>query len=398
MSANNNSWFHCGRCGSLFQSAPGESDDRFCPTCGCNPCTGNEAPTPGPFREAIPRPESSHSRQKLPVRRRKHRFLMLYLVVGWTAILVAIIFGTRHFWSRGAAPSPVQTAAVAKDAISAVDLALLTDSSPARGATLTGFITAGTPENRNQFVSSPITTAARMARFYSMNPMPDINPATLAMKGSSIVKIPGKTAIESQLASTDGRIFDVVYFHENDEWKIDWDHFVRYSETPWALFLSDTGDAEGEFRLLARERLADERKDKDTLSLVFYAPRFGYANETGLQSPEFVIPRDSRNGRLLESAFALQQSGARVFEVKLPDLNPEGIIRVRVKIRRTAVDKTRRVELVDVIACHWYSDDHPGVDPAAKPTENPDKHRSEKPVENPAKKSSEIPLGKPAEK
>ena len=369
MSSNPTSWFHCGRCGSLFQSEPGESDDRLCPNCGCNPCTGTEAVAPEPvesFRKSVPREEPAPSRRKLPVRRHKRNYLMLKLAAAWIVVLIAIVFGARHFWGTGATDStPVQTAAEAKDAVSAEDLALLAGSGPARSATLTGFITSDTPESRNQFVSSPITTAARMARFYSMNPMPAIDPAPLAMKGSSVVKIPGKTAIESQLSSTDGRVFDVVYFYENDEWKIDWDHFVRLSATPWALFLSDNGDAEGEFRLLARERLAEERKDKDTLSLVFYAPRFGHPTETGLQSPEFVIPRDTRDARLLEAAFALQKSGGRVFDVKLPDLNPEGLIRVRVKIRRTEVDKKRRFELAEVIACHWFSDDHPGVDPAA---------------------------------
>ncbi|MES2474134.1 MAG: hypothetical protein V4640_00040 [Verrucomicrobiota bacterium] len=366
MSANNNSWFHCGRCGSLFQSHFGESDDRLCPSCGCNPSIGTEAPAPQPLAAASSIPVSlpePHSRKKASVRPRKGSHFMVYIMLGWIALLVAIVFAARHFWGDNTPETPILTAAAAKALVPPKDLALLTNSAPERSAALTGFLTAGNPENRNQFVSSPITTAARMARFYGMNPMPDIDPATLAMRASSVVMIPGKTAIESQLDSADGRLFDVAFLRENDEWKIDWDHFVRYSETPWPLFLSGSGDAEAEFRLLVRERLAEERKDADTLSLVFYAPRFGYANETGLQSPEFIIPRESRDGRLLEAAFALQKSGDRVFGSKLPDLNPEGLVRVRVKIRRSEVDKTRRFELTEIIACHWYSDDHPGVEP-----------------------------------
>ncbi len=392
MSTNNTSWFHCGRCGSLFQSAPGENEHRHCPTCGSDPRTSTEAPAPepvatvGPFREAPLQDPSTHTRKKQPVRRRKSNYLMLKLVVVWIGILAAIVFGARHFWGSENAPSTVVTAADAKNFISVEDQALLTDSDPARNATLFGFISASTPESRNQFVSSPITTAARMASFYSTNPMLGIDPATLAMHGSSLVKIPGKIAIESQLSSTDGRLFDVAYFLENNEWKIDWDHFVRYSATPWTQFNSGSGDAEGEFRLLARERLADERKDKDTLSLVFYAPRFGYANETGLQSSEFIIPRDSRNGRMLESAFALRKAGKRVFDAKLPYIDPEGFIRVRVKIRRTEVNKAPHFELVDVIACHWFSDDHPGVDPDATSTEKLNEEPSTKPVAQPAAK------------
>lgn len=369
MSTDNTSWFHCGRCGSLFQSAPGESDDRLCPACGCNPCTGTEAvaaPVEAvtPYREAPMRDGASARRKKVPARG-KRSYLVAYLAVGWLALLAVIVFSARHFWGAGKDDSAARAAVVAKDSIPAEDLALVEGSALARNTLFSKFMAADSPEARNQFVSSPIDTAARMARFYSMNPMPVIDPGKLKLIGSSVIHIPGKTAIESQVETSGGQAFDVVQQLENDEWRIDWDHFVRYSETPWTLFLAGNGDAEGEFRLLARERLADERKDKDRLSLVFYAPRFGHDNETGLQSPEFIIPRDSRNARLLEAAFALQRADRRVFDIRLPNPNPEGLIRVRVRIHRSEVDKVRRFELTEVIACHWFNDDHPGVDPDA---------------------------------
>ncbi len=392
-SANNISWFHCGRCGSLFQSPIGESDDRLCPDCGCNPRIGLEPqapeirPTAQPVTPSIEEDTpASAERKKLPVRRRKRSYLMLYLIVGWLIALSAIIFGARHFWQTSPDDKPADP--VAGNAPSSADVTLLNEAGPAMNAALSGFLAAGVPESRNQFVNSPVTTAARMERFYAMNPMDNIDPSTISLRGSAIVHIPGKSVIESQFNSTDGRLFDVAFIKADNDWKIDWDHFVRYSEAPWTLFLSGNGDAEGEFRVLARERLADERKDEDSISLVLYAPRFGHADDTGLQSPEFVIPRNSRDGRLLEAAFKLQKSGQRVFGVRLPSINPEGLIRIRAKIRRSGEQQARRFEIEKILACHWYSDDQVGIEPdASSPTANPITMPSEKPVEEAVGKS-----------
>jgi hypothetical protein len=134
------------------------------------------------------------------------------------------------------------------------------------------------------------------------------------------------------------------------------------------LFLAGGGAAEGEFRLLARERLADERKASKALSLVFYAPRFGHAKEVSAPSPEFLVDRGSRDGQLLETAFRLARSGKRVFGVRLPELNPDGMVRIRAKIRRVERDGRRSYELAGVVACHWYSVDEPGVEISPQPT------------------------------
>lgn len=295
---------------------------------------------------------------------------MVKLAFCWMAVLAAIVLAARHFWEdRSEERANIRSTRPAEHVVSAEDTALQNEASPLCNQALAGFLTASTPEERNQFVSSPIETASRMARFYSQNPMASIDPATLGTRNAAVIDLPGGKAIELQLGSSDGRLLDVVFVRENEEWKIDWDHYARYSDSPWALFLAGSGDAEGEFRLLARERLADERKDRDTLSLALYAPRFGFAKDTGFQSPEFIVKRDTPNGRLLESAFKLEREGARAFGVNLPSLNPEGFIRIRVKIRRSEVDQKRHFEIGKVIACHWYSTDEPGMETSDPPRE-----------------------------
>ncbi len=296
---------------------------------------------------------------------------MVKLVAGWLLILAAIVFGANKMWKDKSENRPaVKTKAADKEVMSAADINFLNEASPLCGQTLSGFLAAGTPEQRNQFVSSPITTAARMSRFYETNPMASIDPKTIVLENSSLIRLPNGNGVEIQMSSPEGRLLDAAFVKENDEWRIDWDHFARYSDEPWALFLAGGSQAEGEFRLLARERLAEERKGADTLSIVLYAPRFGYAKDTGFQSPEFIVRRDSKDGRLLDAAFRQERSGKRLFGVRQASIDPEGLIRIRAKIRRTEQELERKFEILEVIACHWYSVDDPGVaieEPPAEP-------------------------------
>jgi hypothetical protein len=363
VSDTNTSWFHCGRCGSLFQSPVGEIDDRTCAVCGRNPSLGIEAPAVESSLVPNDTADKPADREKQPSRKKKRRYFMAKLVLGWATVLLAIVFGARHMWHEEASSTkPFVSQIAAKNVVPDADVALVSEASPQCSQTFSSYLAATTPEARAQFVLAPITTAARMARFYSLNPLVDIDIKTLALASSSVLHLPGRRAIESQWRAADDRLLDAVFVEENGEWRLDWDHYARFSDYPWVLFLAGSGPDHGEFRLLVRERLADERKNEDAISVVFYAPRFGYAGETGIPSPEFLVKRDTRNGRLLDAAFKLERAGGRVFGVNLPNINPEGLIRVRVKVRRVEHDAERRFELEEVLACHWYAVDEPGVE------------------------------------
>lgn len=385
MSDSNLFWFHCGRCGSLFQSTPGEPEGRLCPNCGEDPGTGilnapSQATTTEESAEVSNNRQKSGNRSKRSVRKNKTRHLMFKLLLGWSLVLVLIVFGARRMWPSAPPESSPDTAsrADAAPAMTGDDVVLFQNAGPRCGEALAQFLTAGTPEKRNQFVLSPVTTASRMAQFYSLNPIPNIAPATLALTASGLLDLPGGKAFEAHWASDDGKVIDAVFREENGEWRLDWEHFSRYSDYPWPLFLAGTGPDEGEFRLLARERLAEERKGEETISLVLYAPRFSNPGEAGFQSPEFLVSRKQRDGQLLDAAFKLARSGGRVFDSKLPNPDPEDMIRVRVNVRRAENELGRTFEITSVIACHWHALDEPGVevrvergDPAVdEPAEN----------------------------
>lgn len=302
-------------------------------------------------------------RGKQTTRKRKSGYFMFGLLAGWILFIGLIIVGARMLWPEAQEiRKSVGREEAASGKMTEEEVSELNEIAPVCNNVLLGFLSAGTPEERNQFVLDPITTAARMARFYELNPIVNIDPATFSNSGAALLRITGSHAIETQWQSADKRRLDAVFIEKNGEWRLDWDHFARYSDYPWALFLAGSGPAEGEFRLLARERLAKERKNEGSISIVLYAPRFGYTEESGYQSPEFLIRRDTRDGRLLDAAFEQQRKGQRPFGVKLKSMNPEEMIRLRVKVRRVEQDAGRRFELEKVVACHWYSTEEPGIE------------------------------------
>jgi len=294
------------------------------------------------------------------------RRLALKLVLGWAILMALTIIGVRTFSPSNQAPVP-QLPPAAQRYVPNRDgngVVLYQKVAPQCAEVFTRFIAAETPEARNQFVLTPVFTASKMARFHSLNSLPEINDASLSHIESGLVDLPGGKAFEARWGSTDGQILETVFREENGEWRLDWEHFVRYSDYPWSLFLAGNGPDEAEFRLLARERLTKERKHESTISLVMHAPRFADPGKEGYQSPEILVSRDSRDGQLLDAAFNLMRSGRQVYGSKLTRIDPDEMIRVRVVVRRnTDAEGQRRYEISAVKACHWFSLDDPGVTP-----------------------------------
>ena len=179
--------------------------------------------------------------------------------------------------------------------------------------------------------------------------------------------------VETTWLARDGCRMEVVFRRERDEWKIDWDAFVRYSALPWVMFAAGEGEPVQEFRLLARERLAGSNQYDTALSLVFHVPRFGSPGEPGASSPEFVMARASPQGQKLQALFRMKKEGKVPLGAHAPQRDPEGMIRVRVRIRREDAGGERRLVLEDVLAGHWLSVTESGIPDESDPV--PDKRK-----------------------
>ena len=286
---------------------------------------------------------------------------MTKLILGWLLFAGFVVFLANSI-SDDKAPkkNPVSEKASIKEMNNKEDMALLDDSIPICKKNLTLLLISTLPEERSQFVYSPITTVMRMEKYQDLNPFMQVEPPQFSDSKWSVLTMQGEKAIECVWSCDDGRIFEALFRKEEDSWKIDWDFLVRYSDIPFGIFLSGNGDAEGEFRLLARERLAEERKDMPTISLCFYAPIPGRPEQTGSQSPEFLVDRKSRAGQLLQAAFDARKQNKRPFDAELSNQDPDAMIRINAKIRRSGEKENRTFEIIELKACHWYSHNDTG--------------------------------------
>lgn len=291
------------------------------------------------------------------------------LVSGWVVLMILLVIAVRLLSPEDTkqGSSEAWRNSTLKGTTGDETVVHLDKAMPGCQQAIHGFLDATSSEERNQFVMDPVTTAGRMARFYDLNPSARIDPRVLKNTAKTLLKLPTGQAVESRWESPDGIVLDCVFVRQADEWRLDWDHFVRYNEFPWGPFLAGEGPEECEFRLLVRRRLARDGSGSNQLSLVFHAPRFGRPESITEPSVEVMIQNDTESGKRLLAGFKQRESHTALFGSTLPDLDPEGFLRVRVKLRRVAApetDKGKEFQLVDVIACHWLTIDAPGVTPA----------------------------------
>jgi hypothetical protein len=286
-------------------------------------------------------------------RKRKNKALW-FVVLLWLGFLVFLVMVGRHFWRaphEGAASRGGPKAGVQRTML---EQKLLNDHASTVFQVFGTYLVAASHEQRCQFVAHPVRIAPRMARYFELHPVIRIHPESVLPRTTEVLHLPGgEDCIEVAWASRDS-LYETVFIRQNGEWLLDWEHFVRRSDYPLSLFLSGHGPEEAEFRLLVRERLAEERAHEPDLSLVFYAPVVGKPHETGAESPEILLPRDHPSGRRLSAAFDALAKGERPFGSRLAVEDSDDLVRVRVRLRRIQDGEHRSFEVIDLPACHWY--------------------------------------------
>lgn len=308
--------------------------------------------------------ESVPSPQTRTVRKRRANHTVTKIIIGWLVVAgLILVVGSRMWSEENKLGQQVRTAQISVGVQDNEAAAILEEVMPLCANSLGGFLSSGTPETRNQFISKPISLAGKMARFYGMNPLLQINPKDVTCVERRLLKLPSGPAVVSVWNVLDGQKLDTVFVKEDGEWRLDWEHFVRYCDVPWPLFLAGSGNETGEFRLLARLKQSDESALGSHLNLVLYSARIGYPADASSPSPEFIIRRDSPEGRLLAAAFRARKAGKSPYDGEVAHGDPEEMIRVRVHVRRTVDDKGRHFSIESVDACHWLSTDEPGIVP-----------------------------------
>ena len=332
-------------------SAMGEKADRVCTECGRSPVAVAARAEAGDERVTrLPAPMRVSERRGKRVKRRSKKGPIAKVIFGWVLFMGLILLIGRLIWPASTQGVAASAAVGNKDED---DKQLIVASTPDVAKTFKNFIAASTFEEKTQYVHDPIRMAGRLSRYYQYDTSSLGDPASFLRTGGAVIHLPEGDAIETRWTHKDGRIYQAFFRKEEGEWRLDWEDFVRYSDEPWAAFLQGSSDAEGEFRLLARERGSRLQSSPDSMNLVFYTSRPGFPDEIGAASPQVVVKRDSEDGKLLQQAFDMREKGKTLFDSSLPDLIPDGMIRIRAKIRRVAGSPEPTFILEKVLACHW---------------------------------------------
>lgn len=299
------------------------------------------------------RQEEAKAPQQARLHRQKKNNTLILIVVVWLGFILLLVFVAGKFGGKPTGSSKPSAGIASAGRMSMADQRLLEKNSRRLLQTMAGYAVSANNEQRSQFVADPIRVSPKMENYFAKNPLIRVDMETMKTRSANVLKLPEGDAIEVWWQSGD-LFYETLFVGDEREWKLDWEHFVRYSDEPFSLFLAGTGEAEAEFRLLARERLAGERAKEPEISLALYAPVSGKPRETGVESPEFLVPRHEPDGRRLSAAFAMKRRAENPFGSMSTSMDPDDMIRVRVRLRRTESDEGKLFQIVEVIACHWY--------------------------------------------
>jgi hypothetical protein len=286
--------------------------------------------------------------------------LILVIIIGlWVLGLAWYALRVDPQPARAKGP---ERAANAADGRRAEELGALRSALPGCQRAWFDFLRAATPEARAQSAKDGYLIVGAMQRYYQNHPALNLTTVPVQRLGE-VIRTPEGLAIESLWVTSEEQ-YEVVFFNQKGEWRMDWKNHVRHSEMDWPLYLAGVGEDEGEFRLFVRERQA-QRRDDGMISVVFYLPRYGRTEEFGPQSPEFLVARDSAAGRRMAAVLARAKQRKGAYQSKLAELDPTGMARVRVKILRHELAGKRTFELKEVVAGHWLDLADPGIDELA---------------------------------
>jgi hypothetical protein len=327
-----------------------------CPACNHDPVTGEEAGnTLVKVRKKVRKPGSHHhqhprqSRERSSHGRKKARYLV-YFVFGWVAVVGGWAVMSKRAWqNKVPVPSPDYVAKSVE--LTEDEVRLLQENLKKAADHLAEFLRAPDVGSRALHVLRPEQTVPRMGRYYDRNPQAPLQGGTSLIL-QNVMHTPAGPAIETLWQRENGDVLEAVFFEEKSDWKLDWDAFTRAGTESWGLFLAGTGDGEGTFRVLARERIGAGGRNDESIGLVLYEPRPGHPDEATLPSPEIRVTRATALGRAIQEAFDAKAKKLSAFHGKSDARDPAEMVRLNVRIRRSGTSE-RVFQIEELLAAHW---------------------------------------------
>jgi hypothetical protein len=361
-------WYHCGHCGSLFQSDYGLNEDRVCEICNRNPGIGLwpivNSVDPVASAKVATFQKTGDSLKKIAITPSRHsrRFkkIIKFTVVWILILLVAVV--SRYYITKNTVKPRVLSVAHLNRSLSEQDKEIILNQVfPECDRVIRGYLSATTVDDKGSFIAKSIDYKAVMAMYEKDHPFPDLEVDSLEVTAKEWIRSGKEWMVLSHWRDADGKNeFDAVFRKESDGWKLDWTHFSRFSETSWKLFLVGEGKLDqAEFRLLARQQkdaVAENMRDL-RMMIVLAAPEWGKPLQVSDESPMISVHLSSEAGKMLKAAFELREKNLAATGGPLASMDPEGFVRVRVKLTRDEFEGEFRLTINELEACHWMDAD-----------------------------------------
>ena len=309
-------------------------------------------PEPVRIRRKVRKPQDRPDRSKRHRNshgRGKARALAIFV------ILWGVVLGVTAVWLRKISPDASDASSVVDSQTmggqAMEDSRLLRDQLEGCEKRLEQFLSAKNIGGQSPHVLRADKILAEMARSLQYNPIFAAE-GTMTPLSYQVIHTPAGRAIEMEAKLDEGKQIEAVFFEEGGEWKIDWHAITRAGSGSWPLFVSGKGKEEGEFRVLARERIGASGRDPEFIGLVLYASRPGHPGEAVSPSPEIRVPRGSEMGRAIEEAFASRAKNLGPFGSAVVKYDPDDMIRLHVRVTREG-EEERVFRISELIATHW---------------------------------------------
>lgn len=357
-------WYHCGHCGSLFQSDYGFDEERVCEICKRKPGVGLWPAVNSISPVASAKVASFHKKgervrklARTPSSRMRRSKKLLIFVLVWMIILLGVV-GLRFILTKEPSKPRILTVAdLSRNLTEKEKRKILERALPECEKTLFRFLADAPADERMRLIFRSAELEPVVAAYEKNHPYLEMDVNALQRTESEWLKIGEEWMILTRWKdSRGGNEFDAVFRSEQDAWKLDWQHFSQYSQVSWQSFVAgeDKFDS-AEFRLLAKiqqdgepPRLKDQR-----MMMVLAAPVWGKPTEALHESEPITIDLMSDEGKLLKTAFGKRSQNLAVSGGELPPLTPDGFISVHVRVTRDEIDNEIRLTLNELKACHW---------------------------------------------
>jgi len=399
-------YYHCLECGAIFEAELKDSSDQRCPICGHPPTgkilVGNEEETYTPSVEAkekkpsefSPSPsvkrhgvnhdtqdiyeatmatidaqkESRSGRVTRVKRKGKKGGRRWVFVVGWLVLMIGTIALFEIFGPDEESDSVAQNGDAALDQREASaeeqkNRLMIDAAIPACEKSMTEFLAATSAAAKAQYVYQGVKLSGVMNRYYRDELSFSASVGSVKIIRTELLEGFNMDALGALCTNSQGEKWEAIFIFDEDEWKIDWASLVRYDDRSWPLFPAGEEGDEGEFRLYMRVRDTNEDFEQKEMSLVFYKPTMFFKDEyRGFASAPVTVPIDSDLGRRISALLDQEDAVEKVIRKDVHGLSvglidPSRYHRVRVKMRlhkEGRNDKNIRVELLEILANHWY--------------------------------------------